>query len=217
MFKKNRHFATSNLLIVIIGLFIPYSLAENTDSELSKQADDATGKNITLVDGVTSSNIDSYQVKFGGWSEHYISGGAANYNFNENHEGIGLAFSSFDDDGSNDDFFNGYNYDIWYMKDSLHKDNVQMSYGLFHRQLIDGWGIESIDMGLNFAAISRSTADIDSTTAELKEHKRIHTLVIIPSLSFYTQYKVHLDFVFLPPIPNINDYSVLFFRVGINL
>lgn len=156
-----------------------------------------------------------YQIKFGGWSEHYISGNASNYDFNESHEGLGLAYSHFDEDSKR--FFNGYNYEFWYMKDSFYKDNLQASYGLFHRKVLDVWGIKSIDVGINFAAISRSTADIDTNTAELKNHERLHTLMLIPSLSVYTKHKFHLDFVFLPAIPNVSDYSVLFFRAGFNL
>lgn len=160
---------------------------------------------------------ENYQVKFGGWSDHYISGKASNYDFNESHEGIGIAYSSYQGNTDETEFFNGYNYEIWYMKDSFYEDNLQISYGLFHRKLIDRWGISNLDIGLNFALISRSSADIDTKTAELNDHKRIHTPMVIPSLSLYTNYKVHFDFVFLPAIPNVTDYSVIFFRAGINL
>lgn len=159
----------------------------------------------------------NYQIKLGGWSEHYISGNASNYNFNENHDGIGIAFSNYEEGAYDGRYFNGYNYEVWYMKDSFYEDNLQISYGLFNRRLIDNWGITRLDLGLNFAAISRSIADIDSRTAELNDHKRIHTLMIIPSLSIYTDYLVHFDFVFLPVIPSVTDYSVLFFRVGFDL
>lgn len=155
-----------------------------------------------------------YQIKFGGWSEHYISGTASNYNFNESHDGIGIAFSKYEGNEYERRYFNGYNYEIWYMKDSFYEDNLQVSYGLFHRQFVGKWGIKNIDVGLNFAAISRSSADIDTKTAKLNDHKRIHTLMMIPSLSLYTKHHIHFDFVFLPALPNITDYSVLFFRAG---
>lgn len=194
---------------------IPEGSTEAEIKDISKKVDsqqDATEK----ID-INEKQIGQYQIKFGGWSEHYISGNASNYNFNESHEGIGFAYSNYDASLSDSRFFNGFNYEFWYMKDSFYKDNVQASYGIFHRKLVDSWGIESIDVGINFAAISRSSADINTKTAELDDHKRIHTLMLIPSLSLYTHYKVHLDFVFLPAIPNVTDYSVLFFRAGFNL
>jgi len=163
-----------------------------------------------------SKNEGNFQIKLGGWSDHYISGGGSSYNFNEKHEGIGLAFSEYQAQ-KKEAYFNGYNFEIWYMKDSFYEDNLQVSYGLYNRKLIDNWGIENIDLGLNFAAISRSVADINTNTGELDDHKRVHTLIAIPSLSIYTKMKIHFDIVFLPEIPNFTDYSVVFFRAGFNL
>lgn len=168
-----------------------------------------------FADGA-SNNEGRYQIKLGGWSDHYISGGGSNYNFNESHEGIGLAYSNYQGQ-QKDDFFNGYNVEIWYMKDSFYEDNLQISYGLYDRKLIDNWGIKNIDLGLNFAAVSRSIADINARTGELEDHKRVHTFIVIPSLSIYSKTNIHFDFVFLPEIPNFTDYSVIFFRAGFNL
>jgi hypothetical protein len=190
---------------------VPNTTEPSVESTLEQPKNPKKGINFI------NKEVGNYQVKFGGWSEHYISGTASQYNFNESHDGIGLAFSNYEASGQHDRYFNGYNYEIWYMKDSFYKDNLQASYGLFHRRLIESWGITSIDIGLNFAAISRSVADIDTKTAKLNDHKRIHTLMIIPSVSIYTQYYVHLDFVFLPAIPSVTDYSVLFFRLGFDL
>ncbi|WP_036180907.1 hypothetical protein [Marinomonas sp. MED121] len=158
-----------------------------------------------------------YQIKFGGWSKHYRTSGAANYDFNESHDGIGFAYSSYDKTGSSSHFFDGYNYEVWYMKDSFNKDNVQVSYGVFHRQNIEKFGIENIDYGLNLVAISRSYAEIDSETAQLANEKRIHAIFPFPSLSLYTSANVHFDFVFLPAISDVSDYHVFFFRAGIAL
>jgi len=223
------------VLLFGLALFIGNPAVAEVDSEEFELLDDSGS--VTLADSIEpKDNIDVvinaadkdgealdeplveegvYQIKFGGWSDHYISGNASNYDFNESHEGLGFAYSYYDE--TSERFFNGYNYEFWYMKDSFYKDNIQASYGIFHRKLLDNWGVKSIDVGINFAAISRSTADIDTNTAELKNHERLHTLMLIPSLSVYTKYKFHLDFVFLPAIPNVSDYSVLFFRAGFNL
>ena len=221
MVLERRHICSTHCFLLIVFSLV-LSAPTNAD-DFSIEFDSAQDSLIEIdLENDESDNIDdveteqgNYQIKFGGWSEHYISGNASNYNFNESHEGLGLAYSHYDE--KSERFFNGYNYELWYMKDSFYKDNIQVSYGVFHRKLFDSWGIKSIDVGLNFAAISRSTADIDTNTAELKDHKRLHTLILIPSLSLYTDYKFHLDFVFLPAIPNVTDYSVLFFRAGINL
>mgnify|MGYP000299188292 CR=1 FL=1 len=218
--KKNNKAAYVKILLLLLSFLLPrWAVTDELSTEefsqtLSSESHLALSE--VSEEGSISDEVvkGSYQIKFGGWSEHYISGTASNYNFNESHDGIGLAFSEYEGDDYEGHYFNGYNYEIWYMKDSFYDDNLQISYGLFHRKLVDKWGITNIDVGLNFAAISRSIADIDTKTAKLNDHKRTHTLMLIPSLSLYTKHNIHFDFVFLPALPNVTDYSVLFFRAG---
>jgi len=169
---------------------------------------------LMVSNNAVSSEIINFQLKLGGWSDHYISGGRSDYNFNESHEGLGFAFSGVDPQIY---FLNGQNVELWYMKDSFYEDSVQLSYGLFHRYDVRFLGLKNIDLGINFVAVSRSTADINETTAKLENKKRLHALVMMPSLSLYSHQDMHLDFVFLPAIPTVSDYSVLFFRFGFNL
>lgn len=172
----------------------------------------ASEKNVDAI----KENKGNYQLKFGGWSKHFSVRGAAEYDFNENHEGVGFAYSSHYDSEYLLNSFNGYNCEAWYMKDSFDHDNVQVSCGLFYREKITKLGVKNIDFGLNLAAVNRSYADI-SSDSQLINEKRIKVLLPFPSLSIYTETNLHLDFVFLPAISGISDYGVFFFRAGVDL
>jgi len=47
---------------------------------------------LMVSNNAVSSEIINFQLKLGGWSDHYISGGRSDYNFNESHEGLGFLF-----------------------------------------------------------------------------------------------------------------------------
>ena len=167
---------------------------------------------IAFASPVQANYGPTVQVKFGGWSKHYYeSPYNTKFDLNESHSGFGLQLYQRRPVLN---FFDGYSFDVWYMKDSFYKDQIQGGMTLYKDLQINRAMLHKIQFALTSGFMSRSRGVIKAKTGGIIYTERINIPFILPGVSWYVTQRFNLDFTYIPKLGDINEFDTIFFRAG---
>lgn len=159
---------------------------------------------------------DYIQIKFGGWSHHQLDNRPDHFDYNESHNGFGVAWYNQLDEPVLYGAINVVTFEAFYMKDSYYTNQYQASIGLYHRFDFGLPLLEAIDLGVTGGFMKRGFGYVDPETGALDNVKANAFHFILPGVSWHLHERFQLDFTHIPKIKKFNLFPVTFVRGSIS-
>ncbi|MFS1427536.1 hypothetical protein LMH73_010300 [Vibrio splendidus] len=178
----------------------------------SAHADDAASEQDGAFSIGSLFNDNEVKLNFGGWSEH-VKADWDNYDYNEDHSGLGLEWRFFKSKNQSHSLSVAY----FGMEDSFNIDSYH--YGLTYTFSLNTQYelLNKIDLSLSAMMMKRGFILRDRETKEMTRIVEKTLFTPMPHLTFNMNEYISIDFMY---VPSFNDYSpehTFFIRGGLSL